>query len=55
MEKIYRYDNATIYILGLDSYNRESLKKATEVFLKKVIIGGKGNGYSNTTGNIREK
>ena len=55
MEKIYKYDNATIYILGLDSYNRESLKKATEVFLRKVINGGKRHGNSNTTGNFREK
>lgn len=55
MEKIYRYDNATIYILGLDNYDRESLKKATEVFLRKVIIGGKKNGNSNTRTNFREK
>ena len=55
MEKIYKYDNATIYILGLDSYNRESLKKATEIFLRKVISGGKKNGYSNTTRDFREK
>ena len=55
MEKIYKYDNATIYILGLDSYNRESLKKATEVFLRKVISGGKKNGDSNTTRDFREK
>ena len=55
MEKIYKYDNATIYILGLDSYNRESLKKSTEVFLRKVINGGKKNGDSNTSGNFREK
>ena len=55
MEKIYRYDNATIYILNLDSYNRESLKKATEVFLRKVISGGKKNGNSNKTRNFREK
>ena len=55
MEKIYKYDNATIYILNLDSYNREGLKKATEVFLRKVISGGKKNGDSNTTRNIRKK
>ena len=49
MEKIYRYDNATIYILNLDNYDREKLKKATEVFFKKVINGGKKNGDSNTS------
>lgn len=55
MEKIYKYDNATIYILGLDNYNRENLKKATEVFLRKVISGGKKNGYINKTRNFGEK
>lgn len=55
MEKIYKYDNATIYILNFDNYNRENLKKATEVFLKKVISGGKKNGNSNTTRDFREK
>ena len=55
MEKIYKYDNGTIYILNLDNYNRENLKKATEVFLKKVISGGKKYGNSNTTRNFREK
>lgn len=55
MEKIYRYDNATIYILNLDDYNRERLKKATEVFLRKVISGGRKNGDSNTTRDFREK
>ena len=55
MEKIYKYDNATIYILNLDNYNRESLKKATEVFLRKVISGGNRVGNSNSSGNFREK
>ena len=55
MEKIYKYDNATIYILGLESYNRESLMKATEVFLRKVISGGRKNGDSNTSRDFREK
>ena len=55
MAKIYKYDNATIYILNLDNYDRENLKKATEVFLRKVISGGKKNGDCNTSRNFREK
>ena len=55
MEKIYRYDNGTIYILNLDNYNRENLKKATEVFLRKVISGGKNNGDSNTSRDFGKK
>ena len=55
MEKIYRYDNAIIYILGVDSYNKEGFKKATEVFLKKVINGGKNNGDSNSSRDFRKE
>ena len=55
MEKIYEYKNGTIYVLGLESYNREEFKKATERFLKKVIIGGKRNGNSNSSGDFRKK
>lgn len=49
MERVYTYKNAIIYIRSLDTYDRENLKKATEDFLKKVIIGGKKNGNSNTS------
>ena len=55
MDKIYRYDNATIYVLRLDKYDRENLKKATEVFLRKVVSGGNKNGNSNSSKNFREK
>lgn len=55
MEKIYRYDNGTIYVVNLDNYDREKLKKATEVFLKKIISGGKKNGDSNSSRDFREK
>lgn len=55
MEKVYTYKNAIIYIRSLDTYDRENLKKATEVFLKKVIIGGKKNGNSNTSRNFNKE
>ena len=55
MEKIYKYDNATIYISNLDGYDREGFKKATEVFLRKVISGGKENGNSATCRTINKK
>ena len=55
MKKTYKYENGTIYILGLDTYDREKFKKATEIFLKKIIIGGTKYGDSNTSGDFREK
>ena len=55
MEKIYEFKNGTIHILNLDNYDREQLKEATATFLKRVIIGGKKNGNSNSTRNFRKK
>lgn len=47
MDKVYEYKNAIICVRAVDTYDREKVKKATESFLKKVIIGGKKNGNSN--------
>ena len=49
MKKTYKYENGTIYILGLDTYDREKFKKATEIFLKKIIIGGTKYGNGDTS------
>ena len=49
MKKTYNYENGTICILGLDTYDREKFKKATEIFLKKVISGGNKRGNSDTS------
>lgn len=40
MKKIYNYENGTVYVLNLDTYDRERFEKATKDFLKKVINGG---------------
>lgn len=55
MEKVYKYDNALIYILGLDTYDQDSFRKATEEFLKKVVNGGTKNEYTNTSKNFRKE
>lgn len=55
MERTYKYRNGTIYVTLPTSCDRENLKKITEDFLKKVISEGKKNGYSNSSGNFREK
>lgn len=55
MDKIYRYRSGTIYVTLPESCDREKLRKETEDFLKKVMSGGKKNGNSNTTGDIRKQ
>ena len=55
MEKIYKYENGTIYVTTPESCDRENLRKVTEDFLKKVIYGGVTHGNSNTRANFREK
>lgn len=55
MRKTYRYDNALVHILSLDTYDRENFKKATQEFLRKVIREGARNGNSNTRTNIRKE
>lgn len=47
MDKTYEYRNAIIRVRAVDTYDRERVKKATEDFLKKVIIGGNKNGNSD--------
>lgn len=55
MEKIYKYQNGTIYVTLPTSCDREKLKEATEDFLKKVLKGGTRNGNSYSSGNFRKK
>lgn len=55
MKITYNYKNGTIYVLGLNTYDRENVKRATEEFLRKVISGGKNDGDSNTSRDFREE
>ena len=48
MEKLYKCKNGTILVTLPESCDREELKKATEVFLKKVMKEVKKNVNSNT-------
>lgn len=52
MEKKYECKNGIIYVTLPETCDREKLRKVTEDFLKKVINGGKRNGYSNPSGNF---
>ena len=52
MERIYEYENGTIYVTIPETCDRDKLRKVTEDFLKKVINGGKKNVNSNTRGDF---
>ena len=55
MEKIYECKNGTIYVTIPESCDRETLRKVTEEFLKKVINGGTANGNRNSSRDFRKK
>ena len=55
MEKIYECKNGTIYVTIPESCDRETLRKVTEDFLKKVINGGVKIGNNNPRKNIRKQ
>jgi hypothetical protein len=52
MKRKYEYENATIYVMLPETYDREQLRQVTEEFLKKVIYGGVKNGNRNTGRNF---
>lgn len=54
MNKIYKYENATIIVINPDSNNMEILQKSTENFLRNVIKERNKHGNCNTTGNINK-
>lgn len=55
MEKIYRFQNATIYIKPPTEEQLENIHKATEKYLTKLVKEGYFNGDSNKTGSINKK
>lgn len=55
MEKIYTCANGVIIVTLPETCDREHLKKVTEEFLRKVIVGGKYNGNNDTSRNFTEK
>ena len=52
MERVYEYENGTIYVMLPETCDREMLRKVTEEFLKKAIYGGLSNGNNNTRRNF---
>lgn len=57
MRKVYKYENCTVILhMPEDDNFKERLRKASEVFMKKVLFERMNvNGNSNTRGDFREK
>lgn len=55
MEKIYRFQNATIYIKPPTEEQLENIHKATEQFLTRLVKEGYLDGNSNKTRGINKK
>ena len=55
MEKIYRFQNATIYIKPPTEEQLENIHRATERFLIKIVREGYLDGNSNKTRSINKK
>lgn len=55
MEKVYEYENGTIYVTLPETCDREELRKVTEDFLRKVMYGGVKHGDINTCKNFRKE
>lgn len=56
MNKIYKYDNATIIIASTNEINMGRIKTATENFLRKTLVEERNTyGNSNKTGDIHKK
>ena len=55
MERIFRYENGTIYVSSGDLADHKTLHKVTINFLKSVIKERIENGNCDPTTNIRKK
>ena len=55
MKKVYKYEKSIVIVENGDNYNLESIKTATEYFLRQVIKERSTNGNGNTSGNINKK
>ena len=55
MKKVYKYENSIVIVENHNSYNLESIRQATENFLRQVIKERSSNGNGNTSRNFNEK
>ena len=52
--RIYRYENATVYITEPQAHHIKNIRKATKIFLTRVLKEKVQNVNKNTSGNIEE-
>ena len=55
MKKVYKYENSIVIVENYDTYDLESIKQASERFLRQVIKERSTNGNGNTPRNINKK
>lgn len=55
MKKVYKYENSIVTVENYDNYNLESIKQASEHFLRQVIKERLSNGNSDTSRDISKK
>lgn len=55
MKKVYKYENSIVIVENYNNYNLESIRQATEQFLRQVVKEMSTNGNSDTSGNFSEK
>ena len=55
MKKVYKYENSIVTVENYNTYDLESIRRASEHFLRQVIKERSTNGNGNTSRNFSEK
>lgn len=55
MKKVYKYENSIVTVENYNNYDLESIKQASEHFLRQVIKERTANGNCDKGGNINKK
>ena len=55
MKKVYKYENSIVIVENYNNYNLESIRKATEHFLRQVVKERSTNGNCDKSRNINKK
>ena len=55
MKKVYKYENSIVTVENYNNYDLESIKQASEHFLRQVIKERLVNGNGDTSGNFSKK
>ena len=55
MKKVYKYKNSIVIVENYNTYDLESIKQASEHFLRQVMKERTTNGNRNTSRNFSKK